>query len=188
MDPRSDRDTAMTAESDEVAAPPAATDAPGAAGAAQAARNDDVLERVRELLQKYPTIGSRQLYDFALRKHPDLEEAGFRSFHARYVLPLKRQQARAEGRPPKPRARTEKPKSGRRRRGGAAAEQATPAITEAPTPFDETQVRARVRDAMMRLAREVAVAESRADLVDALSRVETLVDEVMSAVKHTANN
>jgi hypothetical protein len=36
---------------------------------------------------------------------------------------------------------------------------------------------------MLRLARQVAVAESRADLVDALARVEDMVEEVLQAVQ-----
>jgi hypothetical protein len=38
-----------------------------------------------------------------------------------------------------------------------------------------------VRDVLLRLARQVAIAESRAELVDALARVEELVDEVLRA-------
>ena len=156
--------------------------APGPAAATAPQRHEDVIVRVRELLGKYPTLGSRQLFDLAVRMHPDLEQAGFRSFHARYVLPLKREKARAEGRVPKPRTPRTPP---RRRRGKTApGEAAEPAATT--SAVDTTQVRARVRDVLQRLARQVAVAESRADLVDALARVEEMVDEVLQATQPTA--
>jgi hypothetical protein len=146
-------------------------------------RHEDVIARVRELLGKYPTLGSRQLFDLAIRMHPDLEQAGFRSFHARYVLPLKREKARAEGRLPKPRTPRTVPKRARRSRTGQAEAPETAAT--APIP-DTSQLRTRVRDVLLRLARQVAVAESRADLVDALARVEEMVDEVLRATQPQA--
>jgi len=142
-------------------------------------RHEDVVARVRELLGKYPNLGSRQLYDLAIRMHPDLEQAGFRSFHARYVLPLKREKARAEGRLPKP--RTPRTVAKRPRKGRSA--QLQPELAESAARLDAPQLRSRVRDVMLRLARQVAVAESRADLVDALAGVEDMVEEVMHAVQ-----
>jgi hypothetical protein len=144
-------------------------------------RHEDVVTRVRELLGKYPTLNSKQLFDLAIRMHPDLEATGFRSFHARYVLPLKREQARAEGRVPK--RRTEKPTAQRPRKSRTS--RAAAAGSAAATGRSHVlQVRARVRDILLRLARQVAIAESRADLVDALAGVEDLVDEVLRAMNH----
>jgi hypothetical protein len=126
------------------------------------------------------------LYDLAVRIHPDLEEPGFRSFHARYVLPLKREQARAEGRPRKPRtSRAPKEAPARTRRTSAAAA-SEPVPQPPPRPAagpDLTAVRVRAREALMRLARQVAVADSRADLVDALAGVEDMVEEIVSAAR-----
>lgn len=149
---------------------------------AASGRHEDVIARVRELLGKYPTLGSRQLFDLAVRMHPDLEQAGFRSFHARYVLPLKREKARAEGRVPKPRAPRTATKRPRRSR---TAQEEAPAPA-APTAAETMHVRARVREVLLRLARQVAIAESRADLVDALARVEEMVDEVVEALQPAA--
>jgi hypothetical protein len=140
-------------------------------------RHDDVVARVRELLGKYPTLKSRQLFDLAVRMHPDLEQHGFRSFHARYVLPLKREQARAEGRiAPRKKKTAEK----QRKAAGASGEAKAPV---AARPDADVHRRARVREVLLRLARDVAVAESRADLVDALARVEDCVNDVMKAMK-----
>src|SRR5687768_10290585 len=162
--------------------PPLEEAAPDPAEETAPQRHEDVIARVRELLGKYPTLGSRQLFDLAIRMHPDLEQTGFRSFHARYVLPLKREKARAEGRLPKPRTPRTPPR--RRRSRTAPGEAAEP--TTAPAAVDTAQVRARVREVLLRLARQVAVADTRADLVDALARVEEMVDEVLRAAQATA--
>jgi hypothetical protein len=145
-------------------------------------RHDDLVLRIRELLGKYPEIGSRQLYDLALRMHPSLEEDGWRSFHARYVLPLKRERARAEGRMPKRRER--KPVEKPPRKGVIAPGRTQPtaaATRRLESEAEQLARRARVRDVLLRLARQVAIAESRADLVDALARVEEMVDDVFRA-------
>jgi hypothetical protein len=165
----------------EPAPPPAEEPPPAEPQAAPApGRHEDVVTRVRELLGKYPTLNSKQLFDLAIRMHPDLEETGFRSFHARYVLPLKREQARAEGRLPKRRA--EKPAAKRPRKGRAAQVEDQPAAPAAAAALQTAQVRARVRAVLLRLARQVAISESRADLVDALARIEDLVDEVVGVL------
>jgi hypothetical protein len=171
--PRAMDDRPLTRPLDEPLPQPAEETAPE--------RHEDVIARVRELLGKYPTLGSRQLYDLAVRMHPDLEQAGFRSFHARYVLPLKREKARAEGRVPKPRQPRTSPAKRTRRSRTATTEEAqrTPATTAA----DTTHLRTRVRAVMLRLARQVATADSRAELVDALAGVEEMVDEVMLAAQ-----
>ena len=153
-------------------------------------RLDDLVTRIRELLTKYPEIGSRQLYDLALRMHPTLEQDGWRSFHARYVLPLKRERARAEGRMPKRRERKQPEKPVRKVATPPARAQAPSAPAVARKAESEAELmarRARVREVLLRLARQVAVAESRADLVDALARVEEMVDEVMRAMKAEEN-
>jgi hypothetical protein len=142
-------------------------------------RNEAVLERVTELLGKYPKLSSKQLFDMAIRMDPAIEEPGLRSFNARYVLPVKRDKARSEGRLPKPRARKAATK---RAPEVARTRHARPRA--ARTPWRTTravEARSRVRDALLRFARELAAAESRAALVDALAGIEAVVDEVLDA-------
>jgi hypothetical protein len=153
----------------------------GARNIPAVARHEDLVARVRELIGKYPNIGSRPLFDLAVRMHPDVEQAGFRSFHARYVLPLKREKARAEGRMPK--RRKEAAKGARKTRD--ARSEARPSGPPA-SGAESARLRARVRSVLLRLAREVAVAESRADLVDVLARVEDMVDEIVGALHERA--
>jgi len=146
-------------------------------------RNEEVYEKVREQLEKYDNISSKQLYDLATRMDPHLHLIGLRSFHARYVLPLQRAKAKAEGRV-KPRARRQKAAPAAPAPAPmAAAEEAAPrgrrrkAAAEMP---DRSAARAQVRDLLLRFARTVAAAETRGELVDALAGVEPLVDEILA--------
>jgi hypothetical protein len=156
------------------------TDAPAPSG--EQPRHEDVKQKVRELIGKYPTVRSQQLYDLAVRMHPELEEGGLRSFHARYVLPIKREVARAEGRGSQQRPRKTAPQRRGRRQGAGAAEEEREAVTPAAA-VDMSQARGRVRAVLMRLSRQLVNAETRADVVDVLARMEEVVDEIMEAAQ-----
>jgi hypothetical protein len=155
----------------------------GDVAAADPRRHEDVKQKVRELIGKYPTVRSQQLYDLAVRMHPELEEGGLRSFHARYVLPIKREVARAEGRVQQPRTRKSAPQRRTRRQHGTSPGEETAGATTHVAPADTAQTRARVRGVLMRLSRELVTAETRADIVDVLARMEDLVDEVIAATQ-----
>src|SRR5688572_28291336 len=178
--------TVQHAEEEPLPLPEEVTpEAQTAASAGDQPRHEDVKQKVRELIGKYPTVRSQQLYDLAIRMHPELEEGGLRSFHARYVLPITREAARAEGRVSQPRTRKTAPqRRARRQHGGSAADESQDAVTQAGT-VDMSQTRARVRAVLMRLSRQLVNAESRGDVVDVLARMEELVDEVMEATQPT---
>jgi hypothetical protein len=163
-----------------------------------AERNEQVFERVRELLGKYPNLSSKQLFEMAVRADPAIEEAGMRSFNARYVLPIKREKARSEGRMPKPRARRAPTKAARAADAAGSTQSAAPAAgvgagrrgaarrgrraaAGEATAEADAERRTRVRRALLRFAREIAAADGRAELVDALAGVELLVDELLAA-------
>jgi hypothetical protein len=151
-------------------------------------RHEDVKHRVRELIGKYPTVRSQQLYDLAVRMHPELEQGGLRSFHARYVLPIKREIARAEGRTQQPRARKpEHPQRRTRRPREVPSPDTDGNAASATRGQDIGETRRRVRAVLMRFSRELVNAESRADLVDVLARVEDVVDEVIGATNAAAS-
>ena len=177
--------TVQHAEEEPLPLPDEVTgDEQSASPAGDQPRHEDVKQKVRELIGKYPTVRSQQLYDLAVRMHPELEAGGLRSFHARYVLPIKREVARAEGRVPQPRTRKTAPqRRGRRPQGGAATEDASEAGTPQAAATDTSQTRARVRAVLMRLSRQLVNAESRGDVVDVLARLEELVDEIMEATQ-----
>ena len=162
-------------------------DAQAPAATGEQPRHEDVKQKVRELIGKYPTVRSQQLYDLAIRMHPELEEGGLRSFHARYVLPIKREVARAEGRVPQPRTRkASAQRRSRRQHGGAGADESQETVPQVAV-VDMSQTRARVRAVLMRLSRQLVNAESRGDVVDVLARMEELVDEIIEATQPPHN-
>ena len=140
-------------------------------------RNEEIIARVRELLGKYPELTSRQLFDLAIRMQPGLEEGGIRSFHARYVLPIRREKAAAEGRV-RPRA----PRKNAAKKEAKAVTSAKPGRRRAEADdqgvTDAAAARGRIRGVLLRFARQIAGSKTRADLVDALANVDNLVDEI----------
>lgn len=166
-------DAAAEANAPE-APPPPAKDASG--------KHIDVVDRIKELLGKYPKLNSKQLYDLAIRMHPELIRDGFRSFHAKYVLPVKRAEAR-ERRAAEIAANPELAQQRRtRRRKSAEAQPAAAAAAPTATAQPDAETRTRVREILHQLARNVAAAESRVDMVDALTGIEDLIDRVIEAV------
>src|SRR5262245_14111878 len=84
-----------------------------------AERNQKVLDRVRQELQKAPELGSRQLYELAKKVDAAIGGDSLQQFHARYVLPYRREQSK------KTRAATGEAPARRGRKPRAAAGAAT---------------------------------------------------------------
>jgi hypothetical protein len=159
-----------------------------------AERNEQVLDRVRQELNKNPALGSRELYDIAMGVDASIAENSLQQFHARYVLPIKRERAaeRAGGaatpaaRPRKtaPQRKAKAAEARPRRRGAQAAE---PAAAAAPAAEPVRRRRRRrggpdreqVRSVFMQSARDFANAESRGDIVQILSDVDRYVNKVV---------
>jgi hypothetical protein len=151
-------------------------------------RNDAVIQRVRELLEKYPTLKSKQLLDMAVRMDPALHELSPRSFHARYVLPIRRERARAEGRT-RPHADAGRKQASKRGSGKRAAQNrqdgASPNEIAAASPRRKRSApgdgeHARVREILLRFTRDVAGAETRSDLVDLVGGIDSVVREILA--------
>jgi len=145
-------------------------------------RNTAVLQSIREKLDKYPELKSRQLHDMAIRLDSSLAAMSLRSFHARYVLPILRERSRAEGRmrPARARKATTARKGQTRPRkeaGTASTRSAGASDTTAAASHEE---RARVRAIVLRLAQQVAAAESRADLVALIGGIDDVVAEIVT--------
>ena len=145
-------------------------------------RNTAVLQSIREKLDKYPELKSRQLHDMAIRLDSSLAAMSLRSFHARYVLPILRERSRAEGRVRPRRAR--KPATARKGRARSSGE-AEAAPSRGANPPDVAaaashEERARVRAIVLRLAQQVAAAESRADLVALIGGIDDVVTEIVT--------
>jgi len=144
------------------------------------AEQSEARERLRRLIEKNPQMGSKEIYDMAVRMDPSLRNEPLRTFHARYVLPVRRAQAVAEGRPRKPRTPRKK----------AVAEVAVTAVAAAPggkrgrrsdveIAAAAAAERNRIRTVLLGFARELAAAESRAQIVSVITDVDRYVLEIL---------
>jgi hypothetical protein len=152
-----------------------------------AERNEQVLETVRKELNKNPGRGSKELYEVAIGAEPSIAENTLQQFHARYVLPIKREQAAArdgskdkkeadakapapaaDAKPARSRARKQKPGRGR-----------ADEPVKADTPGRRGADRDRVRSLFLQFARDFANAESRGEIVEVLSSVDRYVDQIV---------
>lgn len=136
-----------------------------------AERNEQVLEHVRQALEQNPALSSTELYQSAREIDPSVADDSLRSFHARYVLSLKRSAAGARrgGR-----------KAGRKgARKGAGAKGAAPGTRRGKRQRESEAERTRIRGVFLQFAREVAGAETRAEVVNVVGSVDRYVDDVM---------
>jgi hypothetical protein len=150
-----------------------------------AERNEEVTRRIVEMLEKYPTLKSRQLHDMAQRMDTSIAALSLRSFHARYVLPILRERARAEGRirPRKPR-RKKQAETKQVEVQQAAAESAPPAKrtrrSRTASADASAAEHARVRGILLQYVREIAAAESGSDLVALGAGIDDIVRQIVS--------
>lgn len=163
-----------------------------------AQRNEKVFERVRQELSKNPSLGSRELYELAQGVDKSIAQDTLQQFHARYVLPVKRERAKAGGGRGGRRTRAGAAVAGGRR-GRRAAAAAPEAGAEQPAQTTAGRRRGRrpasagaagagqgggasreqVRSVLLQFAQELTDAESRSSLVKVLSRVDNYVDRIV---------
>jgi len=150
-----------------------------------AERNEQVLEWVRQELNRDPGLGSGRLFEMAREREPSLSDATLPQFHARYVLPVKRERAAAAGGGAKGGKRKGTRKGTRKQQAEAPAEAQVAAPRakrnrgrKAASTGDEGP-RQRIRSVFLEFAREFAEADSRTQIVQVLSRVDEYVDRVM---------
>jgi hypothetical protein len=110
-----------------------------------AQRNEQVQNRVREEMTRQPNLGSRELFEIVKDMDPSLEGRPLASFHASYVLPVKREQAasRAQAGAQADEPKQARPRKQTQRRGKQAAED-TAAEAE-PSPAAPTKSRKQAR-------------------------------------------
>jgi len=157
-----------------------------------AERNEKVLERVRTELQRNPNTPSRDLFEMVKAEQPEaVRDESLRSFHGRYVLSLKRGAGKTgrSGGAAKKGARKAAGKTARKgarkgTRGAAAAEtgsrpRAAYGSRGGKRQREAEARRTQVRGIFLQFAREIAGAESRADIVNVIGNVDRYVDEVV---------
>lgn len=130
--------------------------------------NPKVMDMIRAELEKNPDISNKELFEKATAIDKSVGELSPRQFNARYPLQVKRTM-----RPRKKAA----PRAGKKaqRRGRPAA---APARAESQAQGPN---RDRVRRVMLELARDVANAQGKGDVVDVIMGIDGYVDRVIKA-------
>ena len=128
-----------------------------------------VMEYVERTLEANPGIANADLFAGAREIDPSVGQLTGRQFHARYPLQVKARLARA-----------------------AAPETKTPPEPEVPTAEETTAADATpvkegdgvtVRRLLFDLAKELASAESKAEVIDVMARLDDYVAEIMEAAR-----
>ncbi|HEV2131150.1 MAG TPA: hypothetical protein VGR27_08605, partial [Longimicrobiaceae bacterium] len=162
---------------------------------------EEVLERVREELARRPNLAPGVLYHMALQIEPSISQQSMRAFHARYIAPIQHELAAAQRRTRKPRKDRKRPSAEPREPEAAVDIQqqervAAPEVLQvAPEPERQNAVsrarrsprqprrveiwREQIRLVFLQFARELAGAETRAEIVQALSRLDRYIDQVV---------
>lgn len=122
-------------------------------------KSEQVMEMVRDKLQKNPGIATQELYDQAQKIDKSIGDLTLRQFHARFPLQVKRQMA------PK---RTTARRGKRRGRGRKKAAEVD---------------RAALRDSLLGFAKDLTAAQSKpAEMVDVLANLDKYVDQIVKIV------
>jgi len=120
-----------------------------------AERNEKVMEKVREELKKDPAMKSKPLFEQMQKSHPSVKDLSVQQFHARYVLPIKRENA---------------PKRPRKRRSSAKG-----SASSRRSPKQEAH-RKQLRGVFLEFAKDLADAEDRGEIVRVMAELESYVD------------
>jgi hypothetical protein len=131
--------------------------------------NPKVMEMVQAELAKNPNVSNAELFEKAKGVDKAVGKLSARQFNARYPLQVKRTMAPKAKKPRRPAAAKERKAAtgGRGRREKAAA------------PQDSG--RDRVRTTLLELARDVANAQGKGDVVDVIVGIDRYVDRVIKA-------
>lgn len=127
--------------------------------------NPKVMDMIAAELKKNPDISNQELFAKAKGLDKSIGKLSPRQFNARYPLQVKRAMA------PK-KARRARPASAKRGRKGAGS---------AATGSSENRNRDKVRAVLADLARDVANAQGKGELVDVVMGLDRYVDRVVKA-------
>ena len=136
-----------------------------------ASSGDDaaVMEYVERTLEANPGIANADLFAGAREIDPSVGQLTGRQFHARYPLQVKARLARAAAPEPKTTPEPEAP----------AAEETSAEDTPPGKEGDPVAVRRLLLD----LAKELASAESKAEVIEVVARLDDYVAEIMEAAR-----
>ncbi len=126
-----------------------------------------VMEYVERTLEANPGVKNADLFAGAREIDPSVAELSARQFHARYPLQVKARLARAAAPEPTPPREPEVP----------TVEET--AAEDAPPPHEGDPVA--VRRLLLDWAKELASAESKAEMIEVIARLDDYVAEIMEA-------
>lgn len=139
---------------------------------------DAVLAYVTRVLKRNPDVKNAELFAGACEIDASVAELSPRQFHAKYPLQVKRRLATAEA-----------PKAAPKARRAVAPTVAEPAPAAAPrAPAAEAPAvgggdAAAVRGLLLSLVRELANAETQAETIEVMARLDGYVNDVMQAAR-----
>ncbi len=136
---------------------------------------DAVLAYVSRVLKRNPDVKNAELFAGAREIDASVAELSPRQFHAKYPLQVKRRLAAAEA--PKAVARVVAEPA-----PAAAPAPAAPAPPPAAPSVGDGDAAA-VRGLLLSLVREVANAQTQADTIEVMARLDGYVDDVMQAAR-----
>lgn len=122
-----------------------------------------IMDMIEAELKKNPDISNAELFEKAKKIDKDVEKLSARQFNATYPLQVKRAM-----KPRKRKAKKSKPARSKSRKGRSAA----------ATGDDH---RDRVRAVLLELARDIANAQGKGDVVDVVAGIDSYVGRVMKA-------
>ncbi len=128
-----------------------------------------VMEFVERTLEADPNVSNADLFAGAREIDPSVAELTARQFHARYPLQVKARLARAAAPKPKTPPEPEVP----------TVEETAPEEASPPQAGDPVAVRRLLLD----LAKELATAESKAEVIEVMARLDDYVAEIMEAAR-----
>ncbi|CAN5697941.1 hypothetical protein BH23GEM6_BH23GEM6_18420 [soil metagenome] len=146
-----------------------------------AEHNQQVMQLVVDELEKDPAAGLEFLYERAKSVDPSIGELSLRQFHARYPLQVKRRRSRAAGRQKasSPRKKKQSETSEEKRKAPRVRKQRQHSASD---PGGQTLNREEVRALFIEFAMDFASAESRIEIVRAISSVDSYVDRLSKLV------
>lgn len=127
-------------------------------------RSEKVMEMVRKELEKDPDVSNKVLYEKATGIDSSVEGLSLRQFHAQYPLQVKRKKSAGKKTASRARKKSRKTRGRRGRRKGRAERDPSG-----------------VRSVLLRFAKDVSAAESKAETIDVLTQVDNYVDDVLRA-------
>jgi hypothetical protein len=126
--------------------------------------NPKVMEMIQAEIKKNPDVSNKELLEKAKNIDKSVGKLSARQFNARYPLQVKRSM--------KPARKKASPATRQRRAAAPRGRAATPT---------NGQGRDKVRSIMLELARDVANAQGKGDVVDVIMGIDRYVDRVLKA-------